>query len=237
MYRCIAIACLALISMCVQAQPLKGIRIDTDDKKAVVYINRQQVSAPASSCFIANLRPGNYLVEVYRAKGSHHGDYRKSSRLMFRENVFYRGNGILDIDLDDDDDDDRHHHDCRPPYPDYGHPHRPDYDYPHHGSHGHHCIMPSDVFDDFYRAWKKADFDSDREDMLASALITTLFTSAQCRKILDICDFDSERVKLMKRIYPNISDKQNFFLVIEVLDFSSSKNEINNFIKSYHKKH
>jgi hypothetical protein len=53
---------------------------------------------------------------------------------------------------------------------------------------------------------------------------------------MDFYRFDSEKKQLMKKIYPKIADKPNFYYAIDKLTFSSDKNEINAFIKQYHEK-
>ena len=83
---------------------------------------------------------------------------------------------------------------------------------------------------------EKQDFESERKKVLGHALLTTWFTTDQCIRLMDVYRFDSEKKQLMKKIYPKIADKPNFYYAIDKLTFSSDKNEINAFIKQYHEK-
>ena len=78
---------------------------------------------------------------------------------------------------------------------------------------------------------EKQSFDSDRKEVLDHALLTSWFTTDQCIRLMDFYRFDSEKKQLMKKIYPKIADKPNFYYAIDKLTFSSDKNEINAFIK------
>ena len=85
MLKVLLLACITFFSFDSFAQSINGIRIDTDGYPVTVYINGTRVSAPAASCFIANLRPDNYRIEVYQANGYS----SKKGRLLFRESVYY----------------------------------------------------------------------------------------------------------------------------------------------------
>ena len=104
------------------------------------------------------------------------------------------------------------------------------------GGEQHEPVMSPSAFEQFMGLMEKQSFDSDRKEVLDHALLTSWFTTDQCIRLMDFYRFDSEKKQLMKKIYPKIADKPNFYYAIDKLTFSSDKNEINAFIKQYHEK-
>ncbi len=211
----------ACSSWMLQARTVDGIRIDAGDCLVLVYLNGEQVSLPTSSCFIANLSQGNYILEVYEANASRPYRRHHPRKLLYRQNVRYEGHGIKDILVDVPE------HGSFPSYPNGNTP-CPDESF--WGG------MAPEVFNRFLKDLKEETFFSDQKRMIDSAVITARFTSSQCAKIIEICDFDSERLEVMKKLYPAVVDKQNFIVVLNSLDFDSSKSTMNRFIKEYHKR-
>lgn len=201
--------CLLLATFtAVEASSIDGIRIESPYRKVVVYVDGQQVCSATSSCFVANLR-GSCRVEVYAAPL--HGENTRRGTLLYDERIQCSFNEVTDIII-----------------PETGRPGRP--------SGRHEPVMSPPAFNKFMALMKKQSFDSDRKAVLDHALQTSYFTTDQCISLMDFYSFDSEKKELMKRIYPKISDKPNFYYAIDKLTFSSDKNEINDFIKRYHEK-
>ena len=216
--------CFVCSSFVMHAQSVSGIRVDAGDNLVIVYLDGRQVSLPTSSCFIANLTNGRYAVEVYDANSYREGKYNYRGKLVYRESVVYRGRGIKDLIIDDYVEDQL----VQPSYPEYSY--YPDSYYPR-------GVMDPQSFNTFLKTLKDETFESSQLKMLETAVINTRFTSDQCVRILQLCDFDNERIKFMKLLYPAVVDKQNFFKVVNLLDFDLNINEISRFIKDYHKTH
>ena len=216
--------CIACSSFILQAQTVNGIRVDAGDNLVIVYLDGKQISLPTSSCFIANLTNGRYAVEVYDANAYRDGKYNYRGKLVYRESVVYRGRGIKDLVIDDYVENQQ----MQPPYPE--NPYYPGDYYPR-------GIMNPQSFNTFLKTLKDETFESSQLKMLETAVVNTRFTSDQCVRILQLCDFDSERIKFMKLLYPAVADKQNFFKVVNLFDFDSNKHEMNRFIKDYHNTH
>lgn len=68
--------CILLAALSLKAQSISGIRIDGGDTPILVYFGGKQMCYPTTTCFVANLKPGNYTIEVY------------ASRSTRRENAF-----------------------------------------------------------------------------------------------------------------------------------------------------
>lgn len=60
-------------SVYIPAAGLKGIRIENRSFPIIVSVDGTQVCSPTNSCFIANLRPGHYRIEVYREDSYRNG--------------------------------------------------------------------------------------------------------------------------------------------------------------------
>ena len=216
--------CVACSSFMLQAQSVNGIRVDAGDNLVLIYLDGKQISLPTSSCFIANLTNGRYAIEVYDANAYRDGEYNYRGKLVYRESVFYRGRGIKDLVIDN-------YVEEKPLLPSY--PQEPSYP----GGYYPYGVMDPQRFDIFFKTLKDETFESSQLNMLETAVINTRFTSEQCERILRLCSFDSGRIKFMKLLYPAVVDKQNFFQVVQLLDFDSNKKEINCFIQDYHKTH
>ena len=217
----LCIACTTFIS---QAQSVNGIRVDAGDNLVIVYLDGKQISLPTSSCFIAHLSNGRYAIEVYDANAYREGAYNYRGKLVYRESVIYRGRGIKDLVIDDY----MEGQQVLPSHPD-------DSYYP--GGYYPRGVMDPQSFNTFLKTLEDETFESSQLKMLETAVVNTRFTSDQCVRILQLCDFDTERIKFMKLLYPAVTDKQNFFKVVNKFDFDSNKNEMNRFIKDYHKTH
>ena len=208
-----------------KAASIDGIRIESPHRKIVVLVDGQQVCLPTFSCFVANLH-GSYQVEVYEAPS--HGENPRRGKLLYDERVHCSINEVKDILIPKDKrvsgnrGTSNHHKPGRPG------------DRPIEGQYER--VMSPSAFEQFMGLMEKQNFDSDRKEVLDHALLTSWFTAVQCTRLIDFYRFDSEKKQLMKKIYPKIADKPNFYYAIDKLTFSSDKNEINAFIKQYHEK-
>lgn len=200
------IICLSLIltSVILKAEELRGISIDGGDDYIIVYLDGKQISKSTNSCYIANLLTGKHNILVYLSKRGK--DYK--GRCIYNDDVMYQGR-FINIDVSDGND--------------FGNVPEASY----------HRVMPDRVFDQFYTDFRLENFYSDRKEMVENALITSSFTSLQCKSLVSLLTFDSEKQEMMKMLYPAVVDKQSFFMVIDTLDFDSRKREIYDFIEEY----
>lgn len=190
------------ISVWAAAQPINGIRIESRNQEMVVFLNGNQVSLPAFSCFIANLSEGRYQVEVYAAdsRGYNRG------KLLFKKQLYYRGY-TEDIVI--------------------GHQNPPL------GYEPSYClnIMSPAEFKEFYAHFKREPFESGRAALLNSVLLTSGFTVQQSLELVNLLPFDKEKINVIKKLYPNIVDKQNSYLLLDALTFQSGKKELSDYFK------
>ncbi|ADV42292.1 DUF4476 domain-containing protein [Bacteroides helcogenes] len=198
--------CLALFAFSdAKAESVDGIRIESPYRKIVVVVDGQPVCLPTFSCFVANLR-GSYRVEIYAATSR--GENLRRENLLYDECVSCFIGEVTEIFIPG------------------GRPMG--------GKWHDQLVMSSSAFEQFIELMKKQVFDSDRKTVLDHALQTSCFTTDQCIRLMEFYSFSSEKKELMKRMYPKIVDKPNFYYAIDKLDFSTDKNEISAFIRQYH---
>ena len=200
--------CILLAALSLKAQPVSGIRIDGGDTPILVYFGGRQMCYPTTTCFVANLSPGERVWKGER---------------LYNDRVYFNGNEVKDIIVEE-------RGDIRPGRP--GRPgngqggHRPDYN-------RYDRVMNDQLFKKFFDSVKNEPFEKDRMGLITTALANSDFTSEQCLQLVKFYTFDNERLKIMKMMYPNIVDKEAFFTVIGTLTFSSNKTKMNDFIKEY----
>lgn len=213
--------CILFAALSLKAQSVNGIRIDGGNTPILVYFGGNQMNLPATSCFVANLKSGYYTIEVYATRSTRPGERVWKGNRLYSERVYFNGNEVKDIFVDSRDNDMRPD---RPGRPGQGMGNRPNHDY-------YDRVMSEDLFRKFMDDVKKGPFESDRVKLINAALASSDFTSDQCSRLVKFYTFDSERMKIMKMMYPRIVDKEAFFTVINLLTFSTNRDEMYEFIK------
>ena len=215
--------CILFAALSLQAQSVNGIRIDGGNTPILVYLGGNQICLPTTTCFIANLNPGHYTVEVFATRFTRAGERVWKGEKLYKDFVYFDGRGVKEIWVDGRD----NIRPERPGRPDKGE-HRPGY--------GHNRVMNDQLFQTFYKEMKNEPFKDDRMKLLNAALAGSDFTSAQCLQLTKLYTFDDDRMEIMKIMYPRIVDKEAFFTVINTLTFSSSKEKMKDFMIGYGKR-
>ena len=215
--------CILFAALSLQAQSVNGIRIDGGNTPILVYLGGNQIWLPTTTCFIANLNPGHYTVEVFATRFTRAGERVWKGEKLYKDLVYFDGRGVTEIWVDGRD----NMRPERPGRPEQGE-HRPGY--------GYNRVMNDQLFQTFYKEMKNEPFKDDRMKLLNAALAGSDFTSAQCLQLTKLYTFDDDRMEIMKIMYPRIVDKEAFFTVINTLTFSSSKEKMKDFIIGYGKR-
>ena len=212
--------CILFAALSLQAQSVNGIRIDGGNTPILVYLGGNQICLPTTTCFIANLNPGHYTVEVFATRFTRAGERVWKGEKLYKDLVYFDGRGVTEIWVDGRD----NMRPERPSRPEQGE-HRPGY--------GYNRVMNDQLFQTFYKEMKNEPFKDDRMKLLNAALAGSDFTSAQCLQLTKLYTFDDDRMEIMKIMYPRIVDKEAFFTVINTLTFSSSKEKMKDFMIGY----
>ena len=215
--------CILFAALSLQAQSVNGIRIDGGNTPILVYLGGNQICLPTTTCFIANLNPGHYTVEVFATRFTRAGERVWKGEKLYKDLVYFDGRGVTEIWVDGRD----NMRPERPSRPEQGE-HRPGY--------GYNRVMNDQLFQTFYKEMKNEPFKDDRMKLLNAALAGSDFTSAQCLQLTKLYTFDDDRMEIMKIMYPRIVDKEAFFTVTNTLTFSSSKEKMKDFIIGYGKR-
>ena len=215
--------CILFAALSLQAQSVNGIRIDGGNTPILVYLGGNQICLPTTTCFIANLNPGHYTVEVFATRFTRAGERVWKGEKLYKDLVYFDGRGVTEIWVDGRD----NMRTERPRRPEQGE-HRPGY--------GYNRVMNDQLFQTFYKEMKNEPFKDDRMKLLNAALAGSDFTSAQCLQLTKLYTFDDDRMEIMKIMYPRIVDKEAFFTVINTLTFGSSKEKMKDFIIGYGKR-
>ena len=215
--------CILFAALSLQAQSVNGIRIDGGNTPILVYLGGNQICLPTTTCFIANLNPGHYTVEVFATRFTRAGERVWKGEKLYKDLVYFDGRGVTEIWVDGRD----NMRAERPSRPEQGE-HRPGY--------GYNRVMNDQLFQTFYKEMKNEPFKDDRMKLLNAALAGSDFTSAQCLQLTKLYTFDDDRMEIMKIMYPRIVDKEAFFTVINTLTFGSSKEKMKDFIIGYGKR-
>ena len=215
--------CILFAALSLQAQSVNGIRIDGGNTPILVYLGGNQICLPTTTCFIANLNPGHYTVEVFATRFTRAGERVWKGEKLYKDLVYFDGRGVTEIWVDGRD----NMRPERPGRPEQGE-HRPGY--------GYNRVMNDQLFQTFYKEMKNEPFKDDRMKLLNAALAGSDFTSAQCLQLTKLYTFDDDRMEIMKIMYPRIVDKEAFLTVINTLTFGSSKEKMKDFIIGYGKR-
>ena len=176
--------CILLAALSLKAQSISGIRIDGGDTPILVYFGGKQMCYPTTTCFVANLKPGNYTIEVYASRSTRPGERGWKGERLYNERVYFNGNGVHDIVVEEPGD-------IRPGRP--GRPgtgqsgHRPEHD-------RYDRVMSDQLFKKFLDSVKNEPFDKDRMGLITAALTNSDFTSDLFILLVKFYTFDIERV-------------------------------------------
>lgn len=187
------------------AQNLYELRVESD-APVEVFLNGTQVCNPVQSCMIANLRRGSYLLEVFSIVRDF---YNVEPKLIYSENIYFSGREIKDVFVSSGIADDEAY--VNTPSPG----------------------MDNETFDRLYNQLKSTPFESERRAIIDAAVAHLWFYTGQVEKILKEYTFDSEKLPLLKKMYPAIVDKDRSFMLLDLFTFSSSKEELTNFMNNF----
>lgn len=76
-------------------------------------------------------------------------------------------------------------------------------------------------------------FDNSRVTIAKQVIDQNYFTADQVKQLLQMYSFDNYKLDLAKYAYKNTVNKQDYFILYEVFSFSSSKDDLANFIRQF----
>lgn len=91
------------------------------------------------------------------------------------------------------------------------------------------CMSPME-FMQLKNSIENKSFESSKLQIAKQALAYNYFTSAQVTDLMSVFSFESTRLDFAKSAYARVIDKQNYYLVNDVFSFSSSIQDLNQYI-------
>lgn len=86
--------------------------------------------------------------------------------------------------------------------------------------------LSAEDFASLMKSLKAESFDEGKASFVALFAQKGRLTCEQAKEILKAFSFDDDRVKSAVLLYPRVTDPENFFKVLDVFSFSSSKDEV-----------
>lgn len=210
---------LLLAVLSVKAQRVSGISIDGGNNPILVFIGGTQMCLPTTSCFVANLKPGYYQIEVYASRIARQGERTWKGQRLYNQRVYFKGSGVQDINVDTNGN-----------YRPGGRPNQGggSFDYEEDDN-----VMSTRLFDSFFKTVQNESSAADRIKVINSVIGTSDFTCAQCLRLTGLFSYDNDKMIIMRKMYPYLVDKQAFFSLVGALKYSESKEAMNKFVKEY----
>jgi len=78
---------------------------------------------------------------------------------------------------------------------------------------------------------KDQKFEKDRMNVALQAVRGNMLTADQIADLARLFPFESDRLQFLKAAYDNCFDKNNYYVVFQTLDFSSSKDELTRYLQ------
>ena len=97
-------------------------------------------------------------------------------------------------------------------------------------------VMSNDQFERFLDKVKFTVMSDEQKKLIERSLEQHDFTSEQASQLLKQIFMSDDKVEMMMKIYPYVTDKRNFNKVIDQLSFSGDKDKVHRFIDEFHKK-
>ena len=87
----------------------------------------------------------------------------------------------------------------------------------------------SRVMESIQKEW----YEGNKQKSASQIISTNFFTSSQVRQMLQLFSFENTKLELAKQAYGKTVDRGNYYVVNDVFSFSSSKDELNRYIRNF----
>lgn len=92
--------------------------------------------------------------------------------------------------------------------------------------------MNERVFEQFKQTLRNESFENTRVTLAKQTISTNFFTALQVKDIVNLFSFESSKLDIAKYAYDFTVDKGSYFVINDAFSFSSSKDELNNYIRT-----
>lgn len=112
-------------------------------------------------------------------------------------------------------------------------PERPDRGTPSDSDNGYGRAMQPQSFSAFKETLSKERFDNARVTIAKQVIDQNYFTADQVKQLAQLFSSDNNKLEVAKYAYRNTVNRQDYFIVYEVFSFSSSKEDLANYIRQF----
>ena len=166
------------------------------------------------------LYPGYHRIEVYLQRNGIRGDRRSNLQPVYSGDLYVRPMDMIDIVINRFG---RAYVDRQTvrgqfmPEEEFGLPGNPGTGYP--------FLMPMDhdAFGNLLRSLRAEAFESTRLSLAERVISGNRFTTMQVRQLMDIFDFDSNKLAIAKAARDRITDRTRFYTLADALTFNKNK--------------
>lgn len=96
-------------------------------------------------------------------------------------------------------------------------------------SHNHHCMPEAMSYEEFKCLKERVNytyFDSDKVNVIETALYNNYFTSYQVAELMNMLSFEDSKLYIAKKAYDRTINKYEYSVVYDALSFYSSKDDL-----------
>ncbi len=190
------------------------------DRPMTIVIDGNRFSSSGNRFELAALNPGYHRIEVYQQRNGIRGGRRNNLQNIYSADLYLRPMHLLDIVINRFG---RVFVDQQPvqnqflPQEEYGIPGNPGIGYP------YRMPMDNDAFGNLLGSLRNEAFESTRLNLAERVIAGNLFTTAQVRQLMDLFDFDSNRLAIAKAARDRITDRTQFYTLADALTFNKNK--------------
>lgn len=202
-----------------------------------VAFDRQNFPEKTKLFSIAQLEPGNHLLEIFTDRIVYHGYYATHERVrIYSGNIYIQPASMIKTSIDNygrfyirDVDPlilcNKPQQPAYEPYQQYNQ-YDPAYEYiP--------LPMNAPAFSELKKVIGDQWYDDTRLSVAKQALQNNWFTSAQVAAIMDEFWYEDSKLEFAKAAYQKVTDKQNYFIVNKEFWYSSSVEELNAWLSGH----
>lgn len=181
---------------------------------------------------IKDIRPGYHSIKVYQQRGSRYGNtnsgHFNSMRLLYESRVLIRPDIHVDILINRFGKVFLDEQNLGANYYSYDQQDE-QYDW---NVNNYRQPMDAGTFSQLKQTIRNEGFDATRLTIAKQAISNQFVTSAQVKELLQLLSFEDSKLDLAKHCYSRAIDRNNYFMINDVFNFSSSKEELAKFIQT-----
>ena len=203
-----------------------------------IEVDGRRMTMRDNSITLGNLNDGYHDIKIFRdsrKRGNGFGFGRKKEEVLYNSRIYLRRGFHLDITVNRfgkvftderriDRDDEWYNEDDRR-YDDRDRDRDDRYD------NGYSRAMNQRDFDQVKQSLQKEWFENNRLTSAKFIIENNFFTTAQVKELMQLFSFDDKKLDVAKAAYRKTVDKNNYYQCMDMLTFSSNKEELARFIR------